>query len=100
MKDNIQPASPDLIESSDEQDAARPAADKSTGSPGKRSAGRPERAMAVLGRGRSVVVIGRNLDLDGWLGILSEAIAKGRRAKACGLTLEGFLRMLRDFTQR
>ena len=56
--------------------------------------------MAVLGRGRSVVVIGRNLDLDAWLGILSGAVAKGRRAKSCGLTLEGFLKMLRDFTER
>jgi hypothetical protein len=100
MKDDIQPAARDLVESTHDQDAPGPAANKSTSSTGKRSACRPERVMAVLGRGRSVVVIGRNLDLDGWLGILSEAISKGRRAKACGLTLEGFLRMLRDFTQR
>ena len=99
MKDNIPAAFPDPLESGGEE-VARPATDKASGPSGKRTSGRPERVMAVLGRGRSVVVIGLNLDLDAWLGILSEAIGKGRRAKACGLTLEGFLRMLRDFTQR
>lgn len=60
------------------------------------ASGRPQRAMAVLGRGRSVVVVGRNLDLDAWLQVLQEALTKGRRAKSYGLSLEAFLRMSRD----
>ena len=62
----------------------------------RKSGGKPQRAQAMLGRGRSVVVIGRGLDLDTWLQILQEAITKGRRAKSYGLSLDAFLRMSRD----
>lgn len=66
---------------------------------GKKASGKPQRAMAVLGRGRSVIVVGRNLDLDAWLEALQEALTKGRRAKSYGLSLEAFLRMSRDIAQ-
>lgn len=60
---------------------------------------KPQRAIAVLGHGRSVVVVGRNLTLDSWLKTLQEALAKGRRAKSYGVELDSFLKMLRDMGQ-
>ena len=66
------------------------------GQPIRSLRGRPNRVTAVLGQGRSVIVVGHDLDIDEWLSILQEAIAKGRRAKSYGLKLEAFVRMLRD----
>ncbi len=66
----------------------------------RKHGGKPQRAQAILGRGRAVVVIGRALDLDMWLQILQEAITRGRRAKSYGLSLDAFLRMSRDSAQR
>ncbi|MBS0262160.1 MAG: hypothetical protein JSS02_09445 [Planctomycetes bacterium] len=57
---------------------------------------RSERATATLGRGRSVVVVGKDLDLESFISTLQEALSKARRAKSYGLQLEAFLRMLRD----
>lgn len=65
-----------------------------------RSGKKPERAMAMLGRGRSVTVIGRDLTLDTWIKSVQEALAKARRAKGYGLQLDSFLKMLRDMSQR
>jgi hypothetical protein len=55
---------------------------------------RPERATAALGGGRSVIVVGRNLTLDSWMGALTDGLKQARFAKAQGLDLQGFLKLL------
>ncbi len=66
---------------------------------GSGSGRKPERAMAVLGPGRSVVVIGHDLDLGSFLKSLQETASKARRAQSYGLRLPEFLRMLRDMSR-
>jgi len=61
-------------------------------------AAKPQRAMAKLGRGRSVIVVGRDLTLESWIKTVQEALAKARRAETYGLQLESFLKMLRDMS--
>jgi hypothetical protein len=62
------------------------------------SRGKPERAMAVLGRGHSVIVIGHGLTLDKWIKTAQQALARAKRAKSYGLELDSFLKMLRDMS--
>ena len=65
-----------------------------------KTGGKPRRAMAALGRGRSVIVIGHDLTFDRWIKTLQEALAKARRAKTYGLELESFLKMLADVARQ
>jgi hypothetical protein len=95
VKDSIEQRPPD-----EPGDVPRNAGNGSGNDPGapvaRKGVGKPQRVLAALGRGRSVVVIGHRLDFEGWLETLQEAITKGRRARSYGLSLEAFLRMLRD----
>jgi hypothetical protein len=68
------------------------------GDAGKRT-GKPERVSAALSGGRAVIVVGRELNLDSWMKTVQEALAKARRAKSYGLTLEAFERMLQDISR-
>lgn len=69
------------------------------GEAGVQSKGRPQRASAALGRGRAVIVVGHDLNLERWIDSLQEALAKARRAKTYGLELDSFLKMLADMTR-
>lgn len=75
-------------------------ADKSDSANGTGATGcRGERATAILARGRSVIVVGKDLTLDKWIAATQEALSKARRAKSYGLTLDSFLKMLRDLSR-
>lgn len=54
------------------------------------------RATAPLGEGRSVTITGRGLSIETLVEWLELLIAKARKAKTGGLTLETFIRTLRD----
>lgn len=67
---------------------------------GRRSGGKPQRATATLGHGRSVIVVGHDLEWETWLSTIQLALTKGRRAKAYGLELHAFLKMLADVARQ
>jgi hypothetical protein len=87
-----------IVQNQERNDAGEFAIPAQAGSVGDGSEanGRSERATAVLGRRRSVIVTGNGLTLDTFIATLQEALSKARRAKSYGLPLDGFLRMLRD----
>lgn len=57
------------------------------------------RVTAPLGAGRSVTVVGRALNLEGFIEILEELLGQARKARPSGVELKTFIRMLRDRTQ-
>lgn len=54
------------------------------------------RVTAALGQGRSVTIAGRGLTLDAVIEWLEPLLARARRARAKGLSLETFVRTLKD----
>ena len=60
------------------------------------SAAKPRRAIAFLGAGRSVTVVGDCSTLDAFIEALEEALAKARKARPQGLALTTFCKMLKD----
>ncbi len=61
----------------------------------RRSAGFGK-ATAILGNGRSVAVAGPGLTLESMMECLESLLARARKAKSQGITLETFVRALRD----
>lgn len=57
------------------------------------------RATAQLGEGRTVTVVGHSLNLEGFIGILEEALAKARKVRPQGVELKTFVKMLKDQAQ-
>jgi ParB family chromosome partitioning protein len=67
----------------------------------RRSSGRPPaRVTAALGSGRSVTLAGSGMTLDSVVEWLDQLLARARKAKQQGLTLETFVRTLRDQAQK
>lgn len=54
------------------------------------------RCIAMMGGGRSVTFVGKGLSLDAAIDWLEQLLARARKAKSQGLTLETFVRALRD----
>ena len=57
------------------------------------------RATAQLGEGRTVTVVGHTLNLEGFIEILEEALAKARKVRPQGVELKTFVKMLKDQAQ-
>lgn len=55
-----------------------------------------KRAVAMLGEGRSISVTAAELDLDRFLELLEQLVAKTRKVRPRGIELPTFLKMLRD----
>jgi ParB family chromosome partitioning protein len=67
----------------------------------RRSSGRPPaRVTAALGGGRSITLAGGGLTLDSIVEWLDQLLGRARKAKQQGLTLETFVRTLRDQAQK
>ena len=64
--------------------------------PGARSV---TRVTAVLGEGRSVTIAGKELNLDLMIEWLEPLVTRAKKARAQGITLETFVRTLRDQAQ-
>jgi hypothetical protein len=64
-----------------------------------RSDGKPSRATAVLSHGRSVIVVDHDQTLESWMDALTLALSHARYARAQNLTLDGFLKLLRQMKQ-
>lgn len=62
---------------------------------GKRTAG-VRRICAVLDRARSITVVGIEPSLDGLIASLEDALARARKARGQGLSLDTFTKLLRD----
>lgn len=54
------------------------------------------RVTALLGGGRTVTVLGPSLDLEGFIEVLEELLAKARKVRPQGVELGTFSKMLRD----
>ncbi len=54
------------------------------------------RITALLGEGRSVTLVGNTLTLDALIEMLDILLSRARKSKSQGLTLETFVRALRD----
>lgn len=55
-----------------------------------------KRLTANLGRGRRVTITGIDSNMDGLVDCLQELLAKAKQAKSVAITLDTFLRMLKD----
>ena len=69
---------------------------KKSGKPGTRPTGSVPRVTAALGAGRSVTLAGTGLTLDTLIEWIEPLLARARKAKAQGLSLQTFVRTLRD----
>ncbi len=57
------------------------------------------RAIATLGAGQTITVTAANLDIEQFIALLTDALAKARKARTRGVELSTFCRMLKDQAQ-
>ena len=60
----------------------------------------PAKVTTVLDNGHSVTVSGPDLDLSRVIALLSEAVAKARKAQAQRMSLATYISLLRDQAER
>jgi ParB family chromosome partitioning protein len=69
---------------------------KASKSRGQDSSALPGRVTAQLGEGRSVTVSCPSLDMEGFIGVLEDVLARARKVRPQGVLLKTFLSMLHD----